>query len=131
MISTSRGFIVRAMILVFTTVQCLMVPIAHAGMIDTGQVLAAENRAEHKASMTRLLSRDDAADALNRFGVAPEQINERLDRLSDSELAALAERADELPAGGVAGTLVLILLLLIILDLLGVTNIFPAIQTAN
>ena len=124
----SKRFLVRTLALLFVTVQCVFVPSIHASMIGTDQVLATESRSEHKASIERWLQRDDAAAAMSRFGVAAEQISERLDRLTDAELAHLAEQADELPAGGVVGAIVLIFLILILLDVLGVTNIFPAIQ---
>lgn len=122
---------VRLLVLLFMTVQCLLVPAGHAGMISTDEMLGREARADHMASIDRLLQRQEAANAMARFGVAPEQVEQRLDRLTDAELARLAERADELPAGGVVGTLVVILLLLIVLDLLGATDIFPAIKPAN
>ena len=125
----SKRILVRALALLFVAVQCVFVPAVHASMIATDQVLAAESRGEHKASIQQWLQRDDAAAALKRFGVAADQITERLDRLTDAELAHLAEQADELPAGGVVGAIVVIFLILILLDLLGVTDIFPAIQT--
>src|SRR5690606_39292405 len=98
------------------------------GMIGTEQLLSLESRAENEARVKAALERKDASAALERFGVSTQQIDERLDRLSDSELASLADQADELPAGeGALGVLVFLLVLLIILDLLGVTNIFPRI----
>lgn len=118
--------------LLFALVQCLMVPMAHGAMIGTDEVLQEESRGEQKARILGALDREQAASALERFGVAPDRVEERLDRLSDRELAQLANQADELPAGeGALGVLVFVLVLLIVLDLLGVTNIFPAIQTAN
>ncbi len=118
--------------LLFALVQCLMVPVVHGSMIGTGEVLQEETRGEYKSRILSALDREQAADAMERFGVAPDRVEERLDRLSDRELAQLADQAEELPAGeGALGVLVFVLVLLIVLDLLGVTNIFPAIQTVN
>lgn len=125
----SKRILVRALALLFVTVQCVFVPSIHASLIGTDQVLASESRSENRAALEQWLQREDASAALTRFGVAAEQITERLDRLTDAELAHLAEQADELPAGGVVGAIVVIFLILILLDVLGVTNIFPAIQT--
>ena len=69
-----------------------------------------------------------AAQTLEKYGVDKDQISQRLDRLSHQELQQLAQKTDELPAGqSVLGAVVLILLILIVLDLLGATDIFPAI----
>ena len=126
----SKAFIARGLAVIFLAVQTLLVPAAQAAMIGTGQELAQEQRSAHKEQVLAALSRDEAGDALSRFGVSEDRIQERLDRLSDTELASLATQADELPAGeGALGVLVFVLVLLILLDLLGVTNVFPAINS--
>lgn len=123
--------------LVFTVMQCLMIPLVHAapvstGMLTTGEVLVGETRAEHRSSVLRALDREDAAQALTRLGVSAEHLVERLDRLTDAELASLAHQSDSLPTGESAvGALVFILVLLIVLDILGVTNVFPGIRGAR
>ena len=122
----------RLLALLFAASQCLFASTAWGSMIGTGEMLEREERAQHQERILGALKRDRAAAALERFGVAPAQVEERLDRLSDRELAQLADQADELPAGeGALGLLVFVLVLLIVLDLLGVTNVFPAIQTAQ
>lgn len=123
--------------LVFTVMQCLMIPLVHAtpvstGMLTTGEVLAGETRTAHRSSVLRALDREDAAQALTRLGVSSEHLVERLDRLTDAELASLAHQSDSLPAGESAvGALVFILVLLIVLDILGVTNVFPGLGSAR
>lgn len=120
--------------LTFTVMQCLMIPLVHAapdstGMLTTAEMLAGETRGEHLSSVLRTLDRQDAAEALSRLGVSTEHLAERLDRLTDAELASLAHQSDSLPTGESAvGALVFILVLLIVLDILGVTNVFPGIQ---
>ena len=123
--------------LIFTVMQCLMIPLVHAApvsgtMLSTSDVLIGESRAENRASILRVLDRQDAAQALTRFGVSEEQLVQRLDRLTDAELATLAQQSDSLPAGESAvGALVFILVLLLVLDLLGVTNVFPGIGSGR
>lgn len=132
---TTYRRVAQGMLLVFVFVQCLVVPAAHAAqipMISTGQVLAEESRARDHAVILRTLTREDAAAALSRFGVSADQVETRLDRLPDADLARLARQADELPAGdGAVGTLVFILLVLLVLELLGLIDIFPGVKTAN
>ena len=132
---TTYRRVAPGMLLVFLFVNCLIVPAAHATqmpMISTGQVLAEQSRAHDHAVIVGALTREDAAAALSRFGVSADQIEGRLDRLTDADLAKLAQQADELPAGdGAVGALVFIFLVLLVLELLGAINIFPGIRSAN
>ncbi len=62
-------------------------------------------------------------------GVDPEQARLRLAALDDEQIAAIQANMDALPAGsGVLEVVVAVLLVLVILDLVGVTNIFPFIR---
>ncbi len=112
--------------------QLLLVPAAHAAMVGNDTVIQQQDRAAMKARVMQVMEHKAAADTLKQYGVNKEQVSQRLDRLTDQELQQLANKADELPAGqSVLGAVVLVLLILIVLDLLGATNIFPAIQPAN
>lgn len=127
-----RSFLASFVSMCLLVSQCLLVPAVQAGMVETSSELAREQRTEHKARVLEFLDRDGARKALERQGVAPAQVEQRLDNLSNAELARLADKADQLPAGeDVLGAVVLVLVILIVLDLLGATNIFPAIQPAN
>ena len=126
----NRLFPVRFLAFVFVLVQCVMAPAVQASMIGTDEMLADETRTEQRERILDSLDRESAGIALERFGVAPADVEQRLERLSDRELTQLAARADELPAGESAlGVLVFVLVLLIVLDLLGATNVFPAINS--
>lgn len=112
--------------------QCVLVPAAHAAMIGTAMELGSQERAAQEERIMALVQRDQARDILAQHGVAPADIEQRLDRLSDAQVAQLAQKAGELPAGqDVLGFVLAVLLILILLDLLGVTNLFPAIQSAE
>ncbi|AFT69730.1 hypothetical protein B5T_01448 [Alloalcanivorax dieselolei B5] len=112
--------------------QALFVPMAHAAMVGTDTLVASEQRAAMEQKVLALLEHKAAAKVLADNGVSPEQVKDRLDRLSDQELTQLAEQADELPAGqGVIGVILAIILILVLLDLLGATNVFPAIHPIN
>ena len=119
-----------AAILLFT--QLLFLPAAHAAMIGNDAVLMQQERAEMESQVMQLLDHQIAAKVLLDYGVDEQQIGERLSQLSDEELQQLAEKADELPAGqGVVGVILAIILILVLLDLLGATNVFPAINAIN
>jgi hypothetical protein len=98
---------------------------AQAGVVDTG-VLVTSTRDAHMATIQSQLAREDVRAQLSRYGVEPAAIEGRLASLSDSELASLSERMEDVPAGG-DGLLVVIgltFVVLIILEMVGVIDIF-------
>lgn len=116
-----------ALVLLFT--HGLFVPTAQAAMVSTDGMVASEQRADNERKVMRLMDRDAAAKVLAKNGVTPDDVQQRLDRLSDQELNQLAEKADEMPAGGgIVGVILAIILILVLLDLLGATDVFPVIK---
>jgi hypothetical protein len=100
---------------------------AHAGMIGTEQAVAASARAENLATVQAFMAREDVRAQLETWGVEPAQATDRVAHLSDAELQQIAMDIENQPAGG--GALVIIgvvFLVLLILELVGVTNIFTS-----
>lgn len=121
-----KRFIAKALIfsLLFVTVQ---VPVARAAMLPT----LPQSITEHPTgSIETRLAMEDAQTWMLAMGVDPGQVEARLAALTPAERADLDARLSELPAGGdsVIGIIVFILVLLIVLDLLGATDIFPVIK---
>ncbi len=59
------------------------------------------------------------------LGVDPADAQARLSALSDAELASLSAHLDDLPAGGdILALIGAVFIVLLILDLTGVTNVF-------
>ncbi len=101
---------------------------AWAGVISTGQMLH-QHMAIDKASLVSALDQEQVRRQLVDRGVDPEQARLRLAALDDEQIAAIQANMDALPAGsGVLEVVVAVLLVLVILDLVGVTNIFPFIR---
>ncbi len=96
---------------------------ALAGIVTTDQVTAGVERNQVRS----FLDRDDVRTRLQEFGVDPAAARARVDALSGDEVAALAGRIDQLPAGGtdLLGALLFIFIVLLITDILGLTHIFP------
>jgi len=98
---------------------------ARAAIVDTGAMMQTGRDAD-LAIIHAQLARDDVRAQLGQFGVASEAIDTRLDALSDSELAKLAKRMKDAPAGK-GGVIVLagaVFIVLLILELVGVIDIF-------
>ncbi len=107
----------------------LHLPAAHAGMIGTEAVINAAQVQQDRERLQSALSRDDVQAQLLARGVDPAQVQARVDSLTDEEMQTLATNMDQLPAGaGVVGALVLIFLVLLLTDLMGLTNIFPFVK---
>jgi len=104
------------------------VPAANAGIVTTADSLQTSERQERLASVRSAIDRADVAERLAAFGVAPEMVDARLDGLTDSELAELRVAIVDANAGGDAlGIIGAVFLVLLILELVGVTNVFNAI----
>ena len=121
-----RAFVLRAVSL---SIVCLgFAQVAPAGMISTGQLVDNEARVESLSRIELLLARQDVAEQMVALGVEPQQVMTRLDAMTTAELLELESRFDEQVAGGdalaVIGTVFLVLL---ILELVGVTDIFKSI----
>ena len=102
--------------------------VAPAGMIGTAYLLDAENRLETRSRVETLLARDDVARQFEALGVCAALIAQRLDAMSTAELAELEGMIDEKIAGGNAlGVIGALFLVLLILEILGVTNVFTAV----
>lgn len=71
------------------------------------------------------LARADVQSELERHGLTTQQAMDRVQALSDAEVAQLADRVDELPAGGIIGAILLVFFVLLLTDILGLTKVFP------
>jgi len=96
---------------------------ASAAIIATDQVTASAERDRVKS----FLDRAEVQARMQALGVNPQAARARVDALSDDEVATLAGRLDQLPAGGtdILGALLLVFIILLITDILGFTKIFP------
>lgn len=96
---------------------------ASAAIIATDQVATSAERDRVKS----FLDRAEVQAQMQALGVNPQAALARVDALSDDEVAALAGRLDQLPAGGtdIVSALLLVFIILLITDILGFTKIFP------
>jgi hypothetical protein len=101
---------------------------APAGMIGTAYLLDDESRAASLSRIEILLARDGVARQLEAFGVERDMVLERLNGLSNTELLELEGRLDSQVAGGdILGLIGAVFVVLLILELVGVTDIFKSV----
>ena len=104
------------------------VPVANAGIVTTAQAIAASDREARIDDLNALLARADVADQLVAHGVEPAEVASRLAGLSDAEIALLHGNIEEQIAGsGALAVIGTVFLVLLILELVGVTDIFKSI----
>ena len=100
---------------------------AQAAMIDNDQIINPVQAGEARNNLQKFLDQEAAQQQLMAWGVSPDSIKERVDSLTDSELARINQELNNLEAGGtsVLGVLLIIFLVFVITDVIGATNIFP------
>ncbi len=107
---------------------------AQAALVTTDQVVTSSAAvAGDREKIVRFLQQDAVRERLVAMGVDPSEAQARLTALSPAELAQLSARIDQMPAGqGAVGAVVfailVIFLVLLLTDLLGVTDVFPFVK---
>ena len=76
-------------------------PYAGAGQIPSkGEDATSVGRARDLKDVRAVLAREDVGRALAAHGLSADQVAQRLDRLSDEDLASLAANVDQIQAAG-------------------------------
>ncbi len=126
MFEHSRAWIVRFVSVALVTMGFMQV--STAGMIGTGHLVDSDARAASIERIEAVLAGAAVAAELEALGVDPAAVSERLRGLSAAELVALEGQLGSETAGGDAlGIIGAVFLVLLILELVGVTDIFKAI----
>ena len=92
-----------------------MVQAVHAAVIDTQSAVQLQDRAAAISDVQAKLDRADVRQALVGLGVDPAQAQERVAALTDSEIATLQQKLDQLPAAGDGGWILLVIVLAVII----------------
>lgn len=115
-----------ATLLIASTTVLGMPMVAHAGIVSSTESMASANQSDARAKLAALLARDDVRAGLAERGLSADQAQERVRAMSDEEVATLAGRIDQAPAGGdIVGVLFTVFIILLITDILGLTKVYP------
>ncbi len=99
-----------------------------AAMISTPDVIQSQQSQYDREQLFSMLDRDDVQEKLVSMGVAPELVQERINSMTDFEIAQLNQQINDMPAGGILGAVVLIFVVFVITDAIGATDIFPFVR---
>jgi hypothetical protein len=120
-----RNFVVRLVSLSLLSIGLMQA--SSAAMIGTQQAIRSEARDARITHVETILARADVAKQLVMFGVDPLAVQARVANLTDAELIALDGKLDQHVAGGsVVYIIGAVFIVLIILELMGVTDIFKS-----
>jgi hypothetical protein len=121
-----------SVVLIASTTLLGLPQMAHAGIVSTDAVISAEATQAQRAQVSAFFTRADVRSALEQQGVKPEAALERVNTMTDAEVAQLAGRIDQAPAGGdIVGVLLFVFILLLVTDILGLTKVFPFTRTVR
>ncbi|NWF35959.1 PA2779 family protein [Mariprofundus sp. KV] len=111
----------------------MQIPLAHAAMVSTDQIIAQQQSSQQREKVIAFLNRAEVQQELQLHGVAADDAVNRVAHLSDQEVELLAGKIDQLPAGGIVGTLIgaalFIFVVLLITDILGFTDVYPFVHS--
>jgi len=107
----------------------IQMPVAQAAIVSTDQIIQQQSHSMEREKIIAFLDRAEVQQQLQSHGVALQDAKDRVANLSDAEVQMLSGKIDQLPAGASAagaliGAAVFIFLVLLITDILGVTDVF-------
>lgn len=110
--------------------------VAQAALVGTDQVVAPSQAEADRTRVAAFIAREDVRGEMRKMGVDPDEAKRRVAVMSDVEIQRVAARIDETPAGQstvgvVVGAVVLIFIILLVTDMLGLTDIFPFVKRNN
>ena len=116
------------LMLVIFSVTVVFAPAVHASMLPTGTVL--ENDADEiRSRIHDMLDAEEVQSALEKRGISESEARARVDAMTESQLRALSGHMDAQPSGEglgtVVGAIVFVFIVLLITDIVGLTNVFP------
>ena len=118
-----------ASLLVISILFLSLQPTVNAAIISTSDLVAEQQSHVDREYLLNSLDREEVQVALVSQGVDLEMAKLRVAGMTDSEVRTLNAKMDALPAAsGVVGTVVFILIVLLITDLVGVTDVYPFIN---
>ena len=103
----------------------------NAEAISSDSVMQTQAAHYNKQQLIDMVNRSDVQSKLVSLGVDSNQAIARINGMTDSEIAQLNDEINQAPAGGVVGAVLTVLAIVAILDLIGVTDVYPFIRPVN
>jgi len=119
---------VKRILIFFTSLTFLFTTLVggvNAAMVETDAALSSGQRSERVSDIQSWMAQDRVRDQLTAMGVDPADARQRVAGMTSDELRMLENRIENLPAGaGAVEVIGLVFIVLLVLELVGVTHIF-------
>ncbi|MBI5552766.1 MAG: PA2779 family protein [Desulfobacterales bacterium] len=124
---------VACLVIVAFSFLSLVVAPVQAAMVGTADILKAQSDDLARQKVKLFMERQDVVQQIQAWGVNPDEAQARVDTMTDEEISLLASKIDQLPAGGdalgfILAAAVIIFVVLVITDIMGVTDVFTFIN---
>jgi outer membrane protein OmpA-like peptidoglycan-associated protein len=101
-----------------------------AAMISTESIIHVDRGQSPRDYLNNLFTREEIEAILISHGIDPQEARDRIDNLSDEEIAKLVHEIDQLPAGegffeAFIIVVFLVFVILLVTDISGYTDVFP------
>jgi hypothetical protein len=107
---------------------CLVTFGAQAQIVDSTTVMQAQQLSYDRNELVAMISSSQIHNHLVSLGVDPENAKSRIANMTQEELKAFNEQVAESQAGGIVGVVVTVLVVVLVTDLLGITDAYPFIR---
>jgi hypothetical protein len=98
-------------------------------MISSEQVADIQTAQNNRERVREFFDRADVQTQLQARGISADAAKTRVDMMTDNEVASINGHLNELPAGGdIVGVIFLVFIILLITDILGLTNVFSFVK---
>lgn len=101
---------------------------ASAGVYTSEQAISSEQYQYNKQHVLALVDSADVQIKLTSLGVSAADAKLRVESMTNQELLAFNQQMNDMPAGGIIGTVVTVLVVVAVLDLMGITDVYPFIR---
>jgi flagellar motor component MotA len=101
---------------------------SHAGVFTSEQVIQFQQFDYNKQQVLNMIDDATVQHKLIALGVNADDALKRLDAMTPQEVTELNRQLNEAPAGGIVGTVVTVLVVVAVLDLMGITDVYPFIR---
>ncbi len=102
---------------------------AQAAIIANSQIIHQAQQGTDKAALLQMIHRTEVQEQLLDMGVTSADIEERINQMTQEEVAQLNQQLEQLPAGGsIIGIIALVFVVFVVTDVIGATDIFPFIH---
>jgi predicted phage tail protein len=101
---------------------------AMADLIGNEQIALEAELQVQRDDVRSFMARDDVRAAMLDYGVDAADVDNRINNMTEAELLRIQHQLEQMPAGGdggILGAILIVILIFVLLDVLGTTDVFP------